>query len=474
MLFSRFLKSSSGAFSVKFAIALLPLIYCAGVAIDTSRLVQTRSSLQDAADSAALQAALNVSANAGQMKKESEAVVETNMMSHPHVKLKGFNAKRNNDGTVDVSVNGKLDAAFMQIAGFPKLEVAVTSTAINGSDGGRTEIAMVIDHTGSLMWSNNFNNLVGAMEDFVSEIAGGYSDLGDTYVSFVPWSSTINVGSSRTSWLKTSSLPSYTPDTWHGCVEMRTGGLDVTDAPPVGSNRFDPYYWVPDTNNNWTGVSDTSLFSDFRTQTQFDAGSLLGLGPNLGCDDPIVSLTNSRTEIDQAIDRFKQHASFNGGTMMPIGMIWGIRTLSPAWSGLWGGSTPSDMPAANSKKAIVFLTDGGHKWNGFQSGETHEYSAYGYPADNFLGVSNPNSQSSIVGGLSQKLRESCDLAKSMNIEIYVIAYAGALSDVGDLKYCASSIDEHYLEAPNRSQISSAFKDVAENISGGSKEVRLVR
>ena len=51
-----------------------------------------------------------------------------------------------------------------------------------------------------------------------------------------------------------------------------------------------------------------------------------------------------------------------GGTSSNFGMVWGWRTLSPRWQGLWGGATPADMPFDRDEplmdKAVVLMTDG--------------------------------------------------------------------------------------------------------------------
>ena len=43
-------------------------------------------------------------------------------------------------------------------------------------------------------------------------------------------------------------------------------------------------------------------------------------------------------------------------------MVWGWRTISPRWRGLWGGATPADMPFDRDEplmdKAVVLMTDG--------------------------------------------------------------------------------------------------------------------
>ena len=51
-----------------------------------------------------------------------------------------------------------------------------------------------------------------------------------------------------------------------------------------------------------------------------------------------------------------------GGTQGNLGMVWGWRTLSPRWRGLWGGLTPNNRPLdyhqPGAQKIVVMLTDG--------------------------------------------------------------------------------------------------------------------
>ncbi|MBT6404824.1 MAG: Flp pilus assembly protein TadG, partial [Rhodospirillaceae bacterium] len=52
--------------------------------------------------------------------------------------------------------------------------------------------------------------------------------------------------------------------------------------------------------------------------------------------------------------------------MANLGLAWGWRVLSPAWQGLWGGATPSELPLDYDTplmdKVAIMLTDGVNQW----------------------------------------------------------------------------------------------------------------
>lgn len=68
-------------------------------------------------------------------------------------------------------------------------------------------------------------------------------------------------------------------------------------------------------------------------------------------------LSQEETDLNSAIESM----SSNGGTNVPMGLIWAWRMLDPAWRGTegWGSATlPRDPAAGSLNKVIVLLSDG--------------------------------------------------------------------------------------------------------------------
>jgi hypothetical protein len=71
----------------------------------------------------------------------------------------------------------------------------------------------------------------------------------------------------------------------------------------------------------------------------------------------VIFLSQAETDLNNAIDSMNS----NGGTNVPMGLIWAWRMLDPAWRGTegWGSATlPRDPAAGSLNKVIVLLSDG--------------------------------------------------------------------------------------------------------------------
>ena len=120
------------------------------------------------------------------------------------------------------------------------------------------------------------------------------------------------------------------------CTDLRSDPHYETDAPP-SVERF-PLYADPDKNGT--------------------------------CPDArMIALTGDRAKIQNAINALTN----THGTSTHIGLLWGWRSLSPKWQGVWYPDDPtiprswSDTPG----KVLVIMTDG--KNNPHQAGDDDKY-----------------------------------------------------------------------------------------------------
>ena len=171
--------------------------------------------------------------------------------------------------------------------------------------------------------------------------------------------------------------------------------LHLSDAPPDESDpntRFTAYSW-PDARIN--GFADGLLSdimyktldstydptaSDYRLPTYENHWHLRAQdrGGSLMCPEaPIVPLTDDLTTL-QAVADYETvalpSATAWGQTFLHLGIVWGLRTLSPLWDDVWntktaGGEVLPRTPCLDGKeaqgcslfvtKAIVLISDGG-------------------------------------------------------------------------------------------------------------------
>jgi Flp pilus assembly protein TadG len=124
---------------------------------------------------------------------------------------------------------------------------------------------------------------------------------------------------------------------------MPTGTLSTCIADPneIAWNNSGGAWcpWVPAT--NWLQFDDS-------------------IGPNVNCPMPMLGLSGSRPQILSTINRMSPVV---GGTHNDVGLRWGLRSLSPRvqWANFFGNNgskAPTNFSAANSKKALILITDG--------------------------------------------------------------------------------------------------------------------
>ena len=189
-----------------------------------------------------------------------------------------------------------------------------------------------------------------------------------------------------------------------------------------------------------------------------------------------MPLTAEKTTIKAAIREMQPWA--RGGTMTNLGLLWGWRTLSPRWRGLWGDSTPGDMPLDYSlphmDKVIILLTDGENAWNEWQSpwyfdevqgrqrrSRQPDYTAYGAFSEGRLGVSTP---AEATGELDDRTLGLCNIIKSEGIILFTITtqvHDPLIQDV--YRECATS-SEHYFNLPTAAGLRTAFQGIERELA----------
>lgn len=369
---------------------------------------------------------------------------------------------------VTLSVLGNTPTLFMRIFGRDLMTVSARTRIERETTG--MELALVLDNTGSMLGSG-FNAMQAATYDLVNILYGDESEIEHLWVSLVPYTATVNIGNSRTSWLHTSdrvrtgtnNFPSTSR--WKGCVEARSTLLDTGDTPPTdNASRFRSFYYASTSrsqDNRW-GVSGYPIKQALRDYND-------GRGPNLGCGPPITPLTKSRATIEAAIGNMGPW--HRGGTTGNLGLSWGWRTISPKWQGFWGGETPGDMPLAYGTpfmdKVVVILTDGQNQFYDHDTGALprSDFTAYGRLED-ALAVTSLGAGRNI---LDARMRATCAAMKAEGIRIYTITFLSPDTQAQNLfRDCATS-PAMYEHAPRPEDL----RDVFRRIGGQLANLRIV-
>lgn len=298
-LVTRLGRDERGAIAVQFALLLIPIAILTFGLIDLSRTSVQKRQLQDALDAATLMAARSTATTDAALDTVGDAAFQAEMTGLG-VPLTGANstfALGPNNTVVGSVKNVSIKPIISNLWSTGDANVSAGSTVMRSVN--KLEVALVLDNTGSMGSTLNsgtkkIDALITASKSLVDVLAAAAARASETdavKISVVPFSMTVNVGSTYQgqSWLA-GAMPStgYGTDifasnqnrftllsnlglTWKGCVESRPAPYDVTDDAPSSStpaSMFIPFFAPDEPDDNTVGVnqSSTTRYRDARTQ----------------------------------------------------------------------------------------------------------------------------------------------------------------------------------------------------------------
>lgn len=498
-----------GAVAPLVGVCIIMLIGSVAVAVDIGRGQVAQSKLQAALDAAGLAAGAIVgqTLTVEDLTPEAEKYLNANFNGGTvDATITDFELELSDDQMiVTLEAHASLPTTFMRIFGRNIMNVAARSEITREMTG--LEVAVVLDVTGSMCTPDctKRDGMKVAATDLMDILFGDNATVDDLWVGIVPFSQSVNIGTSRTSWLTdyaarsaqdncigpTSGTPKCTapvastanvstrtnpvtlvddwmfsskagwyfaPHGWGGCVRERYAtGRDVTDDPPATEGFLT--YFVPDTNasgnNNWRGpTSSGSGSGNYRVTATRSA--------NRNCPpSPITPLTNVKATLTTAIAAL----DVDGYTHINVGAVWGWRLLSPEWNGVWGGGMdtndlPLDYDEELSQKALVLMTDGN---NDMPASSDPTMTAYGFLSEGNLGTTTNDTAAELV--LDGKLTAVCNSMKANGVTIYTVSFGAGVEpeSVALLQDCASVAD-YYFHAATSADLSTAFHIIGDSLS----------
>jgi len=454
-----------GVAAVFLAVALVPMVGAVGLAIDSSLGYLLRARMSKSLDAAGLAAGRK--ALDDDAEQIARAYFDANFGEDlGNVELTDFQFDLDDEQRhVTLSAEARMPTYFMRVFGHDEMNVSARTVIERQTTG--MELALVLDNTGSLWGSastnlagTNFEALQNAAGDLIDIIYGEETELDNVWVSLVPYVAAVNIGTSRSGWLAASDQvftnptafrPDLTGGGWKGCVMARAYPWDTDDSTPATHPFSSFLYPQTSTDNNWPTINDNYTGSNTARK-----------GPNLGCGTPITPLTKSRTTIDAGIAAMKPWR--RGGTTGNLGLVWGWRTISPNWRGLWGDpDLPLDYGTDFMDKVVVMMTDGNNTFYnlpdaGFSHPSPSDFTAYGRV--NAPGPVGLNAASTGAGEtiLNNRMTAICTAIKAEKIKIYTIIFDnGGVSSATEALYrsCATSPSMYYY-APSSEALAAAF------------------
>jgi Flp pilus assembly protein TadG len=440
-LLRRFSTARSGNVAITFAIATLPIVGGVGAAVDYSHANSVKVALQAALDSTALMLSKEA-ANDTSTTLQANAVKYFNaMFTRPEGTNLAVTASYTTSGGSAVVVNGQVDVptVFMGIMGYRKITVSGSSTAKWGSQ--RLRVALALDNTGSMADDGKMTALKAATKALLAQLKAAAGTNGDVYVSIVPFSKDVNVGSNNYNgnWIDW--------DDW----EAANGSWQYTTSCSSGYSRrgysrcSGSWTWVAASHSTWNGCItdrdqsyDQTVTAPIASDANLPSGQASTLFPAeqySNCPAAMMGLSYDWTSMNSLVDSMYP----NGNTNQPIGLVW-------AWQSLVGGG-PLTAPAKDSnytyQDIIILMSDGLNTADRWYSQQT--------PVDNRMYNTGNGSG-------------TCANIKAAGVTIYTIH----VNTGGDpmstlLQNCASDSSKFWM-ITNANDLNTVFNKIGTNLT----------
>src|SRR3954471_13211715 len=188
---SRFSADDRGNVAIILALAAIPVLGATGAAVDYSRALQGRGSLQRVADSAALAAAKMSNATPAQRRKLATTMVENQLSTIPNLAMGPLvTVSEPSAGRVKVEVDAAIATSVIKLLGYDQIGIGTTAVAVSPSEA---EVALALDTTGSM--KDDMGTLRDTATKFVQTLYQA-APKDALRVSVVPYVAAVNPGRS--------------------------------------------------------------------------------------------------------------------------------------------------------------------------------------------------------------------------------------------------------------------------------------
>ncbi len=272
---ARLRADTSGNVLILVAAAIIPLTAMIGSGVDMSRTYLVKSRLQQACDAGALAGRKYASATAFSTEAETQSqnFFKSNFPEGAFgTSNVAFAPVRNADGQIVATATARVPMTVMQIFDKPHVDVAVKCSA--KLETGNTDVALVLDITGSMGSALGSTTRIGALKaaliDFYETLGPGDDTDGRIRYAFIPYNTNVNVGYS----LPSSAIVGGTgTDTW--TYQSRVANMTT----PVYSGTPGPE----------TDLADEEFGSNISQSNCGKYGRNLAFSGFTGGSNPVVS-----------------------------------------------------------------------------------------------------------------------------------------------------------------------------------------
>lgn len=418
-MLARFLRNTRGSVAPMMGFLAIPLIGFVGVAVDYTKANAARTAFQASLDSTALMLAKSAaSQNSADLQTTATNTFDA-LFARADVTNVAITANYTSNGGSQVVLSGSATVLtnFLGLLGYGQINISASTTSTWGNN--RLRVALVLDNTGSMASSNKMPALQTAAQNLLTQLKNAVVTNGDVYVSIVPFSKDVNVGSDKNAetWLRW--------DLW----EEANGSCSNNNYSSQSSCLSHSKTWTPASHTSWSGcVTDRDQNFDTTNDAPNAGGTLYPAEQYSSCPASLMPLTYDWTELSNKINAMTP----NGNTNQAIGLQMGWQTLTAA-----PFTVPPMDPNYKYTQAIILLTDGLNTQDRWYS-----------------------NQSSI----DTRQQKTCDNIKAAGITIYTVQVnTGNDATSTLLQNCASDSSKFFL-LKSSTEIVTTFNQIGTALS----------
>lgn len=450
---NNFSKNIEGNIAPIFAIALIPIMFSAGAAIDYSRMASDQTKMQNAIDSAVLAGGRDLpSKSKSQIKAQVRKFLKNNLSGSLFSQIEDIDISVNkNKKTITANLRGATPTTILGVMNKPKLSYNLTASTQAAS--GSIEVVMVLDNTYSMSVDNKLADLKIAATDFVTELMKNNKYENVVKIGIVPFSQYVNVGldNRNASWMDVDPDSSSTANVCYMTRDVlsKTNCQNYTgynDGVPYTYEQctytYGPEYEVcgPQTTSNvWNGCVG-SRKSPLNLKDKSPTARFPGL-MNQSCPSRVTELTYTKKKLTDQISAMIA----TGETYIPTGLMWGLRLISskvPFAQGVGYKNAEKN----NIKKIIILMTDGENQRSAQLPGSAFHWGTDLVEANNWT-------------------TSSCNEIKNKDISVYSVTFGPSIPVAAKtlIQNCATKPSQ-YFHAASGDDLKNAFEGILSDLN----------
>jgi Flp pilus assembly protein TadG len=377
-----FARANAGNVAMTFGLATLPVLGGIGAAIDYSRAHSVKAAMQAALDSTALMVSRDAATTtSADLQTKADKYFKA-LFTRPEATNVTVTANYTTIGgsQVLVSASARVPTSIMAIAGYNYIDLNTSATAKWGVT--RLRVALALDVTGSMASAGKLTALKSATKALLTQLKNAATVDGDVYVSIIPFSKDVNVGSSNyaANWIDWTAYDAANSGSgsisgsvcYNGTLLTVVNGNVTSGGSCSGTGGgicYNGVLWKYNgswynggacTHQTWNGCVTDRGNSSGPSTSDYDRkvtapstsiqASLFPAEQYGSCPAQMVGLTYNWTGLNNLVDSLVA----DGNTNQPIGLVW-------AWQSLVGGgplTAPAKSSSYNYNEIIVLMSDG--------------------------------------------------------------------------------------------------------------------